>query len=823
MLRAAFSILFSFVSLFIFAQNATIYGNVRDELNKPLSKVSIVVSENEKGTITDDSGNFELAVTSGKDEIVTFSSVGYENFVKTVHLIAGQRFPLYVVMTEKTYQLNDITIQENELRDQPSMQKIDVSKFEALPSASGGVESILKILGAQSNNELSSQYSVRGGNFDENLVYVNGFEIYRPFLVSSSQQEGLSFVNPDLVSSLLFSAGGFPAKYGDKISSVLDINYKKPDHFEGTAGISLLGANASIGNASKNKKFTYLFGARYKSNQYLLNALPTQGDYRPTFTDFQAYLTYKINDRWSLEGLANYSGNRFLFIPEDEVTTFGTIQETLRLTVFFDGQELDRYENGMAGVALNFQPRKNLNLKLLTSFYKDREDETFDIIGQYFLGEVNTNLGSSAFGQTAYYIGVGTNQNWGRDYLDATVYKLALKATWLDGAHFVQAGADVNRELIDYQLNEWVRQDSAGYALPYSPEAINLQDVIHSKFIINSFRYSGYLQDAWTLNETRDFILTFGGRFNYWTENNQLIFSPRAQLSYKPQWKRDLVFRAAIGAYDQPPFFRELVDLYGNLHPDVKAQRSIHFVLGSDWNFQWLDRPFKFVSEVYYKDLYDLNPYELDNVRIRYYGTNDAIGYAYGVDLRLNGEVVKDAESYVSVDFLNTKENLTDDYLWKVDTTFFDPNHTEYKLDSTKIFPGYIPRPTDQRVTFALFFQDYIPGNENFKVHLNLVFGTGLPTGPPDHIRARDTLRLTPYRRVDIGFSALLVDGKKHQQSEFLKHIQNAWLQFEIFNLFDVQNEISYSWVKTTNNLIYAVPNYLTGRRFNLRLQVKFD
>lgn len=814
-----------FFPLKLGAQNAAVYGNIRNEINSPLPSVSIRISS-EEGQVkfSDADGNYEIPIPTDKEITLTFSSVGYENFSKKINLKPGQRYPLYVIMISQTYVIDSITIEDKEIRDQASMIKIDPKKFEALPSTTGGVEAMLKVLGAASNNELSSQYSVRGGNYDENLVYVNDFEIYRPQLTSSGQQEGLSFINSDLVSSLLFSAGGFPAKYGDKMSSVLDITYKKPVKFGGIASISLLGGSLSLEGASKNKRFTFLFGARYKTNQYLLNSLETTGDYKPSFGDIQANFTYEVSEKVSLEALGNYSRNLYNFVPEDRVTTFGTIQQTLRLTVYFDGQELDRYDNSMGGISLTFKPAKNLRLKFLASVYGDQENETFDVIGEYFLGEVGNNLGNSSFGQTLYYIGTGTDHQWGRDYLTANVLKFAHKGTYLKNHHFLLWGFDINHEHINDKLSEWNRVDSAGYTLPYSTSEIFLQNVIRTGYDFSSMRYSAYLQDSWTLNEIRNFTLTYGARINYWDFNNQFLVSPRVELSYQPLWKRDIVFRAAVGVYDQPPFYRELRDLEGNLHPDVLAQRSVHYVVGSDYNFKMWDRPFKFVSELYYKQIYDLNPYELDNVRIRYFGENDAKGYAAGIDLRLNGEIVKDAESWVSLSLLSTKENLLNDFSYEIDTSFLNDDHSEFKLDSTIVYPGYIPRPTDQFLNFGMFFQDYIPGNENFKVHLNFLFGTGLPTGPPDHVRARDTLRLAPYRRVDIGFSALLLNGKKPkiQQSKVWHNFESIWLSLEVFNLLGVSNEISYTWVKDINNTVYAVPNYLTGRRINLRLMVKF-
>jgi len=802
------------------SQNATVYGTVRDEAGLPIDDVYVESIPGADYSRSDAAGKYRLEIPAGNFVIIRFTHVQFETIRDTIRLTSGQQYPLYEIMSLKVIEGPGVTILD-ENRTEAGIIKLNPKNFEYMPGTSD--LAFLKFVGASSGNELSSQYSVRGGNFDENLVYVNDFEIYRPFLVRSSQQEGLSFVNIDMISSLAFSAGGFQAKYGDKLSSVLDIQYKEPKKFEAIVSGSLLGGSLTLGGASKNHRFTLIGGGRYKTNQYLLNSLETKGDYRPVFTDVQAYSTYDISDKVELEAIGNFSGNVFQFIPADRSTTFGLINATLRLDVYFDGQEVDRYLNTMGGIALNFHPRETYGYKFMASVYRDQEDETYDLIGEYFLGIVESNLGSEDFGQTLYGLGTGTTHEWGRDFLDATVGKVAYKSFLIHNSHNFQWGADVNREIITDDLSQWDRIDSAGYNLPYSVTDIHLQNVIRTQYDFSSWRTSAYVQDGITLNEKKNVVLNVGARMNYWDFNGQIIVSPRAQISYAPEWKSDLVFRAAVGAYDQPPFYRELRDLYGELHPDVKAQRSVHILAGTDINFDMWGRRFKFVTEAYYKYLYDLNPYEVDNVRITYFGENDARGYAAGIDFRLNGDFVKDAESWITLSLLRTRENLDNDVIYDV-TEVLDSTGVVVGYDSSAFYPENIPRPTDQLVNFALFFQDYIPGNENFKVHLNLLFGSGLPTGPPDHIKARDTLRLTPYRRVDIGFSALLVDGsrEKIQHKKIWKHFDSIWTSLEVFNLLGVPNEISYTWVKDLSNTVYAVPNYLTSRRLNLRLLVKF-
>lgn len=802
----------------------TVTGKVTGTDNAALVGATVLLKNTTEYAVVDANGNYNLTFHSPeRTATLRFSYLGYEASERTIDL-DKVNITLNVKLASKVDTIGRTIIHGREIRDQAGLQKIDPKKFEYMPSTIGGIEAYLKVLGASSNNELSSQYSVRGGNFDENLVYVNDFEIYRPFLIRSGQQEGLSFVNPDLVGSLLFSTGGFQAKYGDKLSSVLDVTYKRPKKFAGSVGGSLLGGNAHLEGSSKNYRLSYLAGVRYKSNQYILGSLDTKGDYKPSFFDAQALVSYQLTENTTLEYIANVAFNRYLFEPEDRVTTFGTIKQVLQLNVYFDGQEVDRYNTLMNGLSLTFRPKKNLTLKFLASGYYAREDETVDITGDYFIGEVETNLGKQTFGQVLYSLGVGTSQDWIRNFLDASVVNAGHRGSFLSKSnrHFWQWGATAQWETINDRLKEWNLIDSAGYNLPYSNSEILMQGYINTTNKLQSYRFHGFVQDAWYLNEEKSAALTYGLRAHYWTLNEQIVVTPRAQFSFTPKrWERDYVFRFAAGMYAQPPFYRELRDLNGLVHRDVKAQQSVHLVAGADHNFVLWNRPFRFVAEAYYKYLWDINPYELENVRIRYYAANKATGYATGIDLRLNGELVQGAESWISLSVLQTREDIKDDYYYTFDTTFVDGEIAEF--DTTTHHPGFIPRPTDQRVNFALYLQDYIPGNENFKVHLNLVFGTGLPVGPPDLNRFRDTLRIPPYRRVDIGFSALLLNGRKDKYNErFASKFKAIWFSVEVFNLLGVSNTISYSWLKDNYNTVYAVPNYLTSRRLNAKLQVNF-
>ncbi len=831
-MRQLFSGFLFFLSInFLSAQQNTaeIFGSVKDEDGFFLEGVFVHIKDSKSGVVTDENGEYILSIPADSSIQIVFSYIGYATQIQNVNLAGDKRRRLNISMELKAIDIDEIFIEDKGERNKISTQQLDIKDINVLPNASGNIEAILKTLpGVTSNNELSSQYSVRGGNFDENLVYVNDFEIYRPFLIRSGQQEGLSFINPDLVSNIEFSSGGFGAKYGDKMSSVLDIKYKRPRSFAGSASVSLLGTNLHLEGSTIDNRAYYLLGFRYKTNQYLLNSLDAQGDYRPQFLDFQALVGYDINEKWELEWMGNYSSNKFQFVPETRTTEFGVVNNVLRLTVFFDGQEINQYSTAMTGLSTTFKPNNNVRLKWLASYYVADERETFDVIGEYFLDAIESNLGNEDFGQIKYSLGVGAYHDNGRNFLKVYVPNVAHKGYWSKNKHFVQWGARYQYEIIDDKLKEWQRLDSAGYSLPYTNQQVLINEYSKSKVDLTSNRYSAYIQDSWELTDTTQMTLTGGVRFQYWDLNNELLVSPRGQLSFKPLWEKDVVFKFASGIYYQAPFYRELRDLNGNINLNVKAQKAIHYVAGMDYNFKAWKRPFKFTSEIYYKQLSNLNPYEIENVRIRYFAENVAKGYATGIDFRVYGEFVKNAESWFTLSFLKTQEDVIGDFRYefyndegvRITTSTRDQTAT----DSIKIEPGYIARPTDQRVNFSIFFQDYIPNNENFKMHLNLVFGTGLPFGPVDKKRYNDVLRVPPYRRVDIGFSALLWDKTKRNNliNSPLKYFNSVWMSIEVFNLLQVKNTVSYIWIKDVTNTQYAVPNYLTSRRLNARLVVKF-
>jgi hypothetical protein len=804
---------------------AIVFGRVLDAANHALPLVNVSVLGNTTGAVTDNKGNYKLEIPSDKEVTIIYSFIGYLSIKEKVKLNAGDRREINKVLISKTTELGIIEVKDDKINRGTNLIKINPKAATLIPTASGsGVEALIKTMpGVSSNNELSSQYSVRGGNFDENLVYVNDVEIYRPFLVRSGQQEGLSFLNPDMVSSILFSAGGFDAKYGDKMSSVLDIQYKRPQEVTGSVTLSLLGASAHVeGTAAKNK-IGYLLGLRQKSNQYVLNSLQTKGEYRPSFTDVQTYITYSLSSKSELSFLGNYARNVFRVVPQDRETAFGTITEAYQFKVYFEGQEKDKFDNYMGAVTYAYRPSSKSSLKLIGSTFRTTEEETFDILGQYYLSRLETDWSSDKFGRPTEPIGVGSYLNHARNYLDARVFNLEQRGSYEYEKNFLTYGVKYQHEIINDKMNEWTLIDSAGYSLPHPLDSagyttpgvqplyfLELQDVVKSKHSLESNRYSAFVQNTWNLNsDSTRASLTAGIRSQYWDVNGQLLVAPRVSFSYKPNWKRDVLFRIASGVYHQPPFYRELRDSKGNLNKDLKAQVSYQIVAGSDWNFLAWKRPFKFVSEVYYKYLENLVPYEVDNVRIRYAAKNNSDGYAVGVDMRVNGEFVKGTESWASLSVMQTREDIRDDFY--VNTS------------GDTVHPGFLPRPTDQRVMFNLFFQDFLPNNPTFKMYLNMIFGSSLRFGPPDSPKYLHTYKMPPYKRVDIGFSKMLKgDGVKVSEKNMLRHFKQVWVSLEIFNLLQISNTISYFWVSDISNRQYAIPNYLTPRQLNLKVYAQF-
>jgi len=801
----------------------TIFGKVTNTNKQGIELVLIAIPNTQYGAISAKDGAYELKIPKNKTVTIVFNHTQY--IEKTVIIDTKNKsgnIELNIEMITNERNIEEITVTDRVTRTE-NIVRIDPKFFDAIPNVSGGIERMIITggLGVSSNNELSSQYSVRGGSFDENLVYVNDIEVFRPFLIRSGQQEGLSFTNPDMVSSLVFSAGGFDAKYGDKMSSVLDVKYRKPQQFGASLSASLLGASAHIESSQYDGRFSQITGIRYKTNQYLLGSLESKGEYKPAFIDFQTYMTFSVNPVFDINLLANYSQNRFWFVPETRETSFGTIQNALKLKIYFDGQEIDYYNTFTGALAADFHPDNTLKLKFIATTYVNEETENFDILGQYYLNVLDKELGSENIGDSVMNLGIGSFLSHARNSLDAKVYSLAHKGYLSRDEHSLQWGAKIQKEIINDQIWEWRLLDSAGYSIaPYNPEnEVNLSESLISNQNLNSVRYSAYFQDKYLFEiNNNDLSITAGVRATFWDFTQETNISPRASFSFQPYWKRsdstliDILFRFSAGIYYQPPFYKELRDRSGKLNESINSQRSIHFVLGADYNFKLARRPFKFIGEIYYKHLDNLIPYELDNVRQKYLAFQIAKGYVAGIDLKLNGEFVKDAESWLNMSVMKTQEDII---------------KTENGADDGH---GYIARPTDQIFRVAAFFQDYFPGNRTYLFHLTGIFGTGLPFGPPNSERYKATLRMPAYRRVDVGLTKVL-KSEDDNPTNFLRFFKSVWLSAEVFNLLGIYNTISYFWVQVVPNQLipnpdsynqYAVPNRLTDRRINVRLIMKF-
>lgn len=784
-------------------QNSTrISGYIHDETGEPVEDVNIAVKATTSGAISSQSGFYQLMLTKKSYYILQVSKIGFarkELTIKTSDYPNSDNVRFDIILEKSIEALNEAVIRPD--RDPgANLIRIDPKLIFILPDPSGNFEGLIKKMsGVASSNELSSQYSVRGGNFDENLVYVNDIEIYRPFLIRSGQQEGLSFINPDMVASVLFSAGGFDARYGDKLSSVLDIKYRKPNEFAGSASMSLMGGTLHFEGTSSNKRFSHITGIRYKTNKYLLNSLETKGDYNPKFADIQTYLTYDITPEWEISFLGNIANNQYDFEPKDRETSFGTVNEALQLMIYFDGKERDAFTTYMGAATAGFKPNEKLEMKWIASAFRTQEAESFDIQGQYSLNQLDKQLNSDSYADSILNLGIGTYLDHARNRLNANVFGFEYKGNYKAKAHWLQWGARFQHSYFSDKIEEWTMLDSAGYSLPYSDSLVNLYNTHFAQTTLKPNQVNGYFLDSYEKQLPKGkLVLTGGLRTTYTDINQEFLISPRASVSFQPSGKKDLQFRLSAGAYHQPGFFKEFRDLNGQIHTNVRAQKSLHFVGGTDYYFLSWNRPFKFTTELYYKYLWDLVPYEVDNVRIRYYGANSAHGYAAGFDVKVNGEFVPGIDSWANISIMKTQEDIEGDTI------------------------GYIARPTDQRVNIGIFFQDYLPNNKTYKAHLNLLFGTGLPFGPPGSQTYKSALRIPPYRRVDIGFSKILIDGNKRSTNRYLKNFKSLWLSLEIFNLLDINNTVSHIWIRDISDRLYAVPNYLTGRRFNVKLQANF-
>ena len=805
-----------FLSLSFLGFGQTINGIITDENKQILPAVNIAILNERIGVVSAHDGSYSINLSPNRSVIIAFSFIGFQlEKIRIPMLKKGQVYTLNIQLKAASTLLGDVIVTDQKSRKE-SFSRIKPKHVSVLPGNSGGIEAILKTLpGVSSANELSSQYSVRGGNFDENLVYVNGIEVYRPFLVRSGQQEGLSFVNTDMVSSILFSAGGFDAKYGDKMSSVLDITYKRPRKNAASLQISLLGASAYAEGTNKNGRLAYLIGARHKTNKYLFSAMDTKADYTPKFYDLQTFINYEISTDWQISFLGTISKNQYTMVPKNRDTEFGTVNEALKLRIYFEGQEVDKYETYFGALSSTYQPNTELQLQFTTSAFSTFEQENFDILGEYWLYQLDNNMGSDDFGDVAFDRGVGKYLNHARNSLNARVINFSHKGNYNKEALKVAWGFRLQKEEIEDKISEWNLIDSAFFNFPHPDDSIGLpsnpdQQIVMSELLkteinLSSYRNSGYMQVS---KDIGNLTLNAGTRGSYWTYNEELLLSPRASLAYAPIWEKDVVFRAASGIYYQSPFYKELRTPEGTLNSNIKAQKSTHYVLGADYLFYKWGRPFKWITEVYYKDLKNLIPYKVDNVRIQYLANDLSNGYASGIDMKVNGEFVSGVESWASLSIMKTEEDIVGD--------------TKVDANGNIVEVGFIPRPTDQRVNFSMFFQDYIPGNPNYKMHLNMVYGTGLPFGPPNSEKHQDILRIPDYRRVDIGFSAVLKSADKQSKLKWLNAFNSIWISAEVFNLLDINNTVSYLWVADVSGREYAVPNYLTTRQLNAKLILSF-
>lgn len=884
-MRCIFSLAFVtafFFSNFSFAQNeklmATIIGTITDDEGQPAIGVNIVVEGTSIYTSTNEDGSYKLLIPPNKTVNIVYTYFGFKTYKKVAVRLTAQepiRIDVALIPIEVSGPIAVVESFEKREIDALHVEKADI---ERIPTTGGNLTELIKYLApgvtAGTGGELTSQYSVRGGNYDENLLYVNDFEIYRPLLVRSGQQEGLIFPNSDMLDYLSFSSGGFKAQYGDKMASVLDVHYRRPYEFEASIGASLLGGSVYVGGAvykdSLSKvqrvpnRLTYGIGARYKTTSSLLNSLNVQGEYIPQFIDVQGDCIYDINEKWQIEAIGHYSNSAYSLRPDRGKNITALFNRSLELKSRFEGQEISTFENFTAGTALTFLPwgggkdreidttatvSTNLKLKLLLSHYQSNENEEIDVLNDYELNEVETGLGSDNLGEVIATLAKGQLHHFARNYLQANVTNVQWKGTWLydryertgiENHHWFKWGVGYKNEIISDKLKEWRRVDSAGFTLPYDTTAVYIPDYIKTKINLNTHRLNAYVQNTWEHQSTNHlFRMTAGVRANYWSLNQELIVSPRVQLYYTPRKyqnsmldstkkTKDLTFKLAVGMYAQPPFYRELRDLESNINYQIKAQKSIHILGGAVWDFILFKRRFKFITEGYYKHQWDLIPYDIENVRIHYYGDNLATGYVAGLDLRLNGELVEGLESWINLSFLRARES------------FNEVKHGIRKLGVGTIdtvWTADAPKATDQLFIFSMYFQDNFPQAPWAQINFAFTVGSGLPFGiPKNNVQFRNSYSFQVYHRIDLGASFSIWDRKLHIKNKYkgskamfkkhcrhpLRFIKGIWLSIEVFNLMDAKNVASNTWVKDFSNRSYAIPNTLTSRRLNIRFKIDF-
>lgn len=771
------------------AQTFTLQGKVTDSNMSPVELATVSVIEQGKMTMTNLKGEFSIHLRSADSVVVRFSMVGYKTKTRVLRRPRGKQTLLIQLYDDN--QLAGITVTEKK-RQTGSTQQLETKDIKNTPSVTGNAveELIQSQAGVSTHSELSSQYNVRGGSFDENSVYINNVEIYRPFLVRSGQQEGLSIINPDMVESIGFSTGGFEARYGDKMSSVLDIKYKKPKKFEANVAANLLGASAFVGFSTK--KFSWSNGIRYKTNKYLLGSLDTKGEYQPNFLDYQTYLTYEPTKNWSIEVIGDISENHYNFYPEDRETKFGTMENVKSFKVFFDGQEKDVFRTYFGSLSISRKFGEKTKLSLIASAFHTNEQERYDIQGQYWLTQT----------ETSENLGVGTYMEHARNYLKATVKSIKFALEHKTKKHDIQAGLTYRIENITEDSKEYEMRDSSGYSIPHTGEDLYMIYSLKAKNTLDANRLEAYIQDTWRFSSKGEhtfFTLNYGIRFSHLNFNKESIISPRISLGIVPAFNHDVTMRFATGIYYQAPFYKELRDTttingitYATLNNKIKSQRSIHFIAGFDYRFKMKDRPYKFTAEAYYKALSNLVPYTVDNVKIVYDASQQCSGHAMGLDLKLYGEFVPGTDSWVSLSLMNTRINING---------------------------KSIPLPTDQRYSLNLFFTDYFPGTDRWRMSLKLAFADGLPFGAPHRQLDEQPFRAPAYKRADIGMSYRLLNNEKGDRKSIFK---NIWLGIDCLNLLGINNVNSYYWITDVTNQQYAVPNYLTGRQINIKASFEF-
>lgn len=771
------------------AQTFTLQGKVTDNNMNPIELATVAVLKQGKVTMTNLKGEFSMQLHSSDSVVVRFAMVGYKTKTRVLRNPRGKQ-TLQIQLFDDNV-LSEVTVTEKK-RQTGSTQQLETKDMKNTPSVTGNAveEMIQAQAGVSTHSELSSQYNVRGGSFDENSVYINNVEIYRPFLVRSGQQEGLSIINPDMVESIGFSTGGFEAKYGDKMSSVLDITYKRPKKLEANVSASLLGASAFVGFS--NKKFSWSNGLRYKTNRYLLGSLETKGEYKPNFLDYQTYLTYQPNNKWSVELIGDISENHYNFYPEDRETKFGTMENVKSFKVYFDGKEKDLFRTYFGSLSITRKFGDKTKLSLIVSAFHTNEQEKYDIQGQYWLTQT----------ETSENLGVGTYMEHARNYLEATVKSLKVAFSHKAKRHDIQAGLTYRIENITENSKEYEMRDSSGYSIPHTGQDLKMIYSLKAKNTLDANRMETFIQDTWHFSSKGEhtfFTLNYGIRFSHWNFNKESLFSPRVSLGIVPAFNHDVTLRFATGLYYQAPFFKELRDTItedgitrAELNKKIKSQRSIHFIAGFDYRFKMKERPYKFTAEAYYKALSDIVPYTVNNVKIVYDASQQCSGHAMGLDLKLYGEFVPGTDSWISLSLMDTKINING---------------------------KSVPLPTDQRYSLNLFFTDYFPGTDRWRMSLKLAFADGLPFGAPHSSLDSQPFRAPAYKRADIGMSYRLLNNEKREQKSIFK---NIWLGVDCLNLLGINNVNSYYWVTDVTNQQYAVPNYLTGRQINFKASFEF-